>query len=331
MTDFTIADATREMLAKTEFSVVAGAEETQVECADCGGMGFVRHEVKYDHPDFGKLFPCPNPNCPARKQQNQERYQKITARAALPPEYAEMTFANWEGLIKAKPESMLGKWDALGAAKAFVSARDRRFYFDFADSTREANLLVQAAKQTAPANRKHFYDFSLEFDPDWSVGEKNSIVFAGMNGIGKTSLAASITAALAAYEVPVMYVRTADVLAAIRERYEKQQKFHPEYEFDWGETDQAIVATFQQAPVLILDEFGLQQFSDHAVDRTEQIVRYRYSHQMPTIFTTNLGYEELAADYKWRKAVGHAVHGMAHWFVMSGAELRRRNGAFQSR
>jgi DNA replication protein DnaC len=27
-------------------------------CPHCGGLGFLRHDVSVDHPDFGKLFPC---------------------------------------------------------------------------------------------------------------------------------------------------------------------------------------------------------------------------------------------------------------------------------
>ena len=27
-------------------------------CPRCGGLGFLRHDLPVDHPDFGKLFPC---------------------------------------------------------------------------------------------------------------------------------------------------------------------------------------------------------------------------------------------------------------------------------
>lgn len=307
-----LSDSLNNMRFVVSPDSAADAEAPILYCETCEGKGYVN--IPGRHTEDGtwisnQLIVCPNPNCPIVAQQQRDRYSKLCQKASVPLEYQSLTFAAWETL-KRYPEFMAGKWDAYGSALAFVEARENRFMF----------TLDQAAQAV-----------HLEVDPERSMeGEKNSLVFSGINGIGKTSLAVSIAQELLGLQIPVLYARTADVLAAVKERFDQTQKAK-DYEFDWGDSEQSIIGTFQQFPVLILDEFGVSQYTAWRCDIVEQIVRYRYSNQKPTIFTTNLGYDELASDDKWRRATGHAVHGMAHWLQMGGRELRRRNGAVQSR
>jgi DNA replication protein DnaC len=281
---------TEQREAWTHYQITDG-EEIQPDpvCERCDNVGFIVVAQYKDGVYLGRsTIACDDPNCPVLHQQRDQRYQLLIQKSRLPAEYALMTFAAWESLSQSK-EHMRGKWDAYGAALAFVAARDRGFWFSLNDASRA--------------------------------------VHAGVNGVGKTSLASSVVNALVACQVPAMYVRVADFLAAVKERFDKKA----EYEFDYGDSEQAIIRSFQEAPVLVWDEFGLKQYTDWRLDMVEQVVRYRYSHQMPTIFTTNLRYEELADEAHWQRQIGHAVHGMAHWIEMGGLELRQRRGAIRSR
>lgn len=58
--------------------------------ARCGGVGHVRREVPYGHPDFGKAFPCPNRPVTANSAQ-------AAMRNTLPARFQEFSLENWIG------------------------------------------------------------------------------------------------------------------------------------------------------------------------------------------------------------------------------------------
>lgn len=58
------------------------------ECPDCGGTGLVSLDVPLADPRFGKAFPCPNPDCPARKSNEQTRAAHLFRDSGLVGEQA---------------------------------------------------------------------------------------------------------------------------------------------------------------------------------------------------------------------------------------------------
>jgi DNA replication protein DnaC len=300
-----IRDAMQLMPAPT---LDASATDTeQPICETCGGAGwvFVRAPGLVDKRwDKGETGPCPAPGCAVAEQNRQRRYARLVEKASLPASQEGMTFARWQQLAKA-PEWMAGKWDAYGAALAFVQAVLEGRGWSLNDAALNAG-----------------------FDPtEGDDMKRKSLVLSGVNGVGKTSLAAAASNALLSAHKVVLYTRLNDLLDAMRERFDRTSK--GDYEYDFGDTDVAVLRTFQDAPVLVLDEFNLQQISDWSKGRIEQLVRYRYNKDLPTLITTNVGYDQMVEKYG--AVVAHAVHGMAHWIEMSGYELRRRDGARQSR
>lgn len=272
-------------------------------CETCGGLGYVRYELPVGHPDFGKLLRCPDKNCPTVKANRVARYERLSKSSQIPAMYRDLTFGAWEKLAQ-KPEKMDGKWDALGAALAFVDAREKLHMFTLAEAAQRVNLTVEAGTGRA---------------------QRNSIVFSGPNGVGKTSLAVSIAQELIGLGVPTVYVRLAEFFDAIKERFKKKK----EYELGGDAEDEAeLLRLYQEAPVLVIDEFAAQ-VTDWRRERAEQLVNYRYTHQMPTIITTNIE----SADFPdiWGLILGHRVQAMAHWIVMGGDELRPRKAARTSR
>lgn len=57
----------------------------------CGGLGVLSHDVPWDHPDFGRLFRCPNLE-PASDQERQSRLRRLSNMEA----YADKRFDNFE-------------------------------------------------------------------------------------------------------------------------------------------------------------------------------------------------------------------------------------------
>jgi DNA replication protein DnaC len=277
----------------------------EVECTICNGAGFVVNGA-YDPNTMHyseTTVRCPDPDCPVVKRNLKARYDTLIAKAPLPAEYANFDFQDWYRLSERQPDMCRGKWLGIGVAMVFAHNAEVGHWFRL----QEAYAMVDV-DQPAPN------EFS-----------KNSLVLAGKPGVGKTSLAACIVNDLRTKEIPALYERVSNILDALKEPFNHGN----DREYDYGETEQKILNTFKQAPVLVMDEFNLARASDYSRQRLEDIVRHRYAHQLPTVMTTNLtSFDEF--NEHWGDRVGHAVEGMAHWIVMSGAELRRRGGPVES-
>lgn len=289
------------------------AEPVRYQCDACQDKGSVSYDVPIEHALFGKLQDCPNPDCPMMQARRRERYAKLVAASHLPPEYAALSFADWQTLVKqdAKTRVMAGKWDAWTAARMFVKARASGYWF----------TLQEAAA-----------DVKIDAPPDAPVDRKNSLVIQGPGGVGKTSLAACIANALLNADAPeaVVYIRAATILDAMWERQKQQDK--AEYEHEYGNTVQAIQATFERVPVLVIDEMNLQKYSDFTRQVMENIMRARMAARLPTVITCNVDFDTFRDESDgWGWRCGDAVQHMAHWICMGGVELRRRNRPVESR
>lgn len=275
----------------------------ELTCETCGGVGFVvAANVPHDHPYFGRPIPCPAPSCPTLKELRDARYAKLCTLAQIPAEYQSLTFAQWEDLSRF-PDAIAGKRGALGAAYAFVEAAEYDFKFTLDTAAELAGVEV----------------------PEFDSGRKCSIVYSGKNGVGKTSLAVSIARALLDSGYAVVYVRLMEFLDALKERFEKKDA----YELGGDAEDEAgVMRTYQQAPVLIIDEFPAEK-TDWRRERVEQLINYRYTHQLPTIITTNLDADTLTM--LWGMTTGHRIQAMSHWIEVGGMELRPRAGKWESR
>lgn len=297
------------------------APEPVEECSVCGVAGFVRADLPVDHPRFGEVLPCPNPNCPVLEKQRTERYAKLCTLAQIPAAYEGLSLAGWqelfntpaerdenEPMVEGEPEYpyRAGKLDAYGAALAFINARDNGFRFTLDDAADAVGL--ERGEYASPA--------------------RCSLALSGTFGVGKTSLAVCILRELIdVYQLPAVYLLMDEFFAALHERFEKKDA----YEFLPDADDEFdVLRTYQQAPVLVIDEFVLKPgTSDWWEQQVYQLVNYRHNHHMPTIITTNFTSDELTAS--WGGRVGSRLQTMAHWLLMGGLELRRRDGMRVSR
>lgn len=271
-------------------------------CQTCGGYGYVRYDVPVSDARFGKLHACPNPDCPTLAQRRDQRYVKLCTLSQLPSEYLrdEVTFAGWAALAQ-YAEWIDGKREALGAALAFVNARDNGFMFSLNDAAAYAGV-------DAPS------------DPRISSGRaKCSLVFTGRNGVGKTSLAVSAARYLLDARVPVVYLRLAEFFDGLKERFKPKASY--EYGGDEADDEAEYMRQYQQAPVLIIDEF-FSEVTPWRKERAEALINYRYTHQLPTVMTTNRSADELSEI--WGLTTGHRLQAMAHWVAVGGQELRPR-------
>jgi DNA replication protein DnaC len=102
------------------------------------------------------------------------------------------------------------------------------------------------------------------------------IVFEGVNGCGKTHLAAAIANEHIKAGKPVLFVVVPDFLDHLR------YTFSPESKVSYDQLFEEVKNT----PLLILDDFGEQTATPWAQEKLYQVINYRYNARLPTVITT---------------------------------------------
>ena len=109
------------------------------------------------------------------------------------------------------------------------------------------------------------------------------LVFMGVNGCGKTHLAAAIANHLRREGKSALFIVVADLLDYLR------STFNPESRVSYDELFERI----KKAPVLILDDFGEQAATPWAQEKLYQLINYRYNARLATVITTCLSLDEV--------------------------------------
>ena len=109
------------------------------------------------------------------------------------------------------------------------------------------------------------------------------LIFQGVNGCGKTHLAAAIANYRVAQGKPVFFVVVPDLLDHLR------STFSPDSKISYDDFFEEI----KTSPVLILDDFGEQSATLWAQEKLYQLINYRYNARLPMVVTTCLSLDEI--------------------------------------
>jgi DNA replication protein DnaC len=109
------------------------------------------------------------------------------------------------------------------------------------------------------------------------------LIFQGVNGCGKTHLAAAIANYQLAQGKPVLFVVVPDLLDHLR------STFSPDSKISYDEFSEKL----KETPLLILDDFGEQSTTPWAQEKLYQLINYRYNARLPMVVTTCLSLEEI--------------------------------------
>jgi DNA replication protein DnaC len=109
------------------------------------------------------------------------------------------------------------------------------------------------------------------------------VIFHGLNGCGKTHLAAAIANYRRAQGKPVLFVVVPDLLDHLR------STFSPDSKISYDEFSERI----KEVPLLILDDFGEQSTTPWAQEKLYQLINYRYNARLPMVVTTCLSLDEI--------------------------------------
>jgi DNA replication protein DnaC len=142
-------------------------------------------------------------------------------------------------------------------------------------------------------------------------GPYNWLMLQGPVGTGKTHAACAVINYInREHGRPARYVRLDDLLREVRDGYER----------DAERSSSQVIHHYQDFPILLIDEMNMDRISDHTLEIVESVIRYRYMHDLPTLFTANVDPD--AFREMWGERVASVVRDKALWVRMAGANLR---------
>ena len=161
------------------------------------------------------------------------------------------------------------------------------------EAAEERMKRIQRLK-SAGIQEKHLFDWRFEIADEtepirWAksyvehweqVREQNlGLLLWGDVGTGKSFLAACIANALLEASVPVLMTNFSRILNQMGGMYSEER-----YQY---------IASFNQYPLLILDDLGIERSTEYAKEQVYAVVDERYKANLPLITTTNLTIQEI--------------------------------------
>ena len=128
-------------------------------------------------------------------------------------------------------------------------------------------------------NLRQAFNLAVEF----ARSPEGWLIFQGVNGCGKTHLAAAIANYRLTQGKPAFFVVVPDLLDHLR------STFSPDSKISYDEFSEKI----KEVPLLILDDFGEQSATPWAQEKLYQLINYRYNARLPMVVTTYLSLDEI--------------------------------------
>ncbi len=127
-----------------------------------------------------------------------------------------------------------------------------------------------------PLEQRQNLEAVFHFARDFAESPDGWVVFAGVNGCGKTHLAAAIVNYRYQIKKPALFVVVPDFLDHLRSTFSPESKISYDRFFE----------SVKSAPLLVLDDFGEQTTTPWAQEKLYQVINYRYNGRLPTVITT---------------------------------------------
>jgi DNA replication protein DnaC len=136
-----------------------------------------------------------------------------------------------------------------------------------------------------PAAQRQNLEAAFQCARQYAESPDGWVVFQGVNGCGKTHLAAAIINYRYEQKKPALFIVVPDFLGYLR------STFSPDSKISYDRYLEAV----QQAPFLVLDDFGEQAATPWAQEKLYQVLNYRYNARLSTVITTSSSLDELEA------------------------------------
>ena len=134
-----------------------------------------------------------------------------------------------------------------------------------------------------PLEQRQNLEMAFHLAVDFAKSPDGWLVFQGINGCGKTHLAAAIVNYLYQHGKPALFVVVPDFLDHLR------STFSPDSKTSYDGLFEGVKST----PMLILDDFGEQTTTPWAEEKLYQVINHRYNARLATVITTSCSLEEI--------------------------------------
>ncbi len=141
-----------------------------------------------------------------------------------------------------------------------------RFTFD--------NLLPEG-RSSSPQTQKRFSQ-AYQAAQSFAANPEGWLVFSGPSGSGKTHLAAAIVNESTEKGHPALYITVPDLLDRLR------ASINPDSETPYDEFFEQV----KNAPLLALDDLGVQSGTPWAKEKLDQLLNSRFNASLPTVIVT---------------------------------------------
>ncbi|MBI4570779.1 MAG: ATP-binding protein, partial [Chloroflexi bacterium] len=136
--------------------------------------------------------------------------------------------------------------------------------------------LIRRGRSADPRDQARFQRCADDAEA-FSQDPHGWLVLVGASGCGKTHLAAAIANRCMERGLPVLFVVVPDLLDHLR------STFRPDADVPYDELFEQV----RNAPVLVLDDLGVQNATPWAQEKLFQVINHRYNARLPTVITTN--------------------------------------------
>ncbi len=163
-----------------------------------------------------------------------------------------------------------------------------------------------------------------DFPQDWHliIDSGEGLFVSAPRGVGKTHLAAAIVrqailnlsprrlrAEGMRAELFPLFVDSLELLLELRDSFGNDQI-----------TERSIIDRYSGAPLLVLDDLGAEKSSEWSIQTLYTIIDRRYRNKLPTIITSNLNLDQVAARLDDR--IASRIAGMCEVRSMIGEDRR---------
>lgn len=134
-----------------------------------------------------------------------------------------------------------------------------------------------------PLEQRQNLQQALSIAKDFAKNTEGWLILQGINGCGKTHLAASIVNYRLSQGLSSFFIIVPDLLDYLRSSFSNTSKIPYDEYFN-------IV---KESPLLVLDDFGQQSATPWAQEKLYQLINHRYNLRLPMVITTCLSLEEI--------------------------------------
>ena len=167
----------------------------------------------------------------------------------------------------------------------------------YRDKTFENFRIADLGGSYAPINISSLHQAKLVAE-GYAKEPVGWLVFEGPYGCGKTHLAVAIAnTRLELYGEQVVFITAPDLLDMLRSTYGAES----------DATFEAYFESVRQAPLLALDDLGVENPSGWAKEKLFQLLNFRHVNRLPTVVTTNTPFDDLDPRISSRMMQGEVV------------------------